>query len=144
VNLLVKCAEISSPREALSAISSAGTGALDILGIVLLLLLGRFPSGDQMVVFAVRITPDFENHGTEARPTPADGTELCRVFVLPVNDIRLVEDLLGLFQTYAVSSLDIPALRFVELEARSYITVIPVRNRALRSGYCEWPDSPSI
>jgi hypothetical protein len=43
VNLFVKNCDISSPRDALSAISSALGDFLDVLGIELLLLLRCFP-----------------------------------------------------------------------------------------------------
>ena len=44
VNLFVKYAETSSPREAISAISSAVGTVLDALGTAWLFLTGRFPS----------------------------------------------------------------------------------------------------
>src|ERR1035441_8148412 len=53
VNLLVKYAETSSPRDAISAISSAVGTMLDVFGIALLFLLSRVPGRDQMV-FAQR------------------------------------------------------------------------------------------
>jgi hypothetical protein len=71
-----------------------------------------------MKVLAGRITPDLEDHGTETSAAPTNGAELLRIVVLAVNQVCLVENLLRLFQADSVSSLDSPALRFVELEAR--------------------------
>ncbi len=62
-----------SPREALSAISSALIRALDVFEIALLLLFGGLPGGHQVIVLAIRIAPDSEDHGTEAAPAPTDG-----------------------------------------------------------------------
>jgi hypothetical protein len=76
VNLLVKYVEISSPREAFSAISSADTVLLRVFGITLLLVFCRFPRGDGMVVFSLLVIPDLKNHRTEASPASADCAEL--------------------------------------------------------------------
>src|SRR5262245_8929452 len=62
VNLLVKNDEMSSPRDAISAISSALGDFLDVFGIALLLLFRCCPGGDEVVVFAFGIVSDFENY----------------------------------------------------------------------------------
>ena len=69
-----------------------------------------------MVVFAVRVMPDLENHRTEAPATSANCTELFRLVILLVNQVRLVENFLRLFQADAVLSLDGLTLRSFELE----------------------------
>jgi hypothetical protein len=79
--------------------------------------LGGFPGGDQVVVFAFRVMPDLEDYGTEAPTAPANSTELFRIIVLLVNQVRLVKDLLHFFQTDTMFSLDYPALRSIKLEA---------------------------
>jgi hypothetical protein len=79
---------MSSPRDALSAISSVDTRSLDVFGIALLFFFGRLPGCDQMVIFALRITPDLENHGAKASTAPANGTELFRVVVLLVDQVE--------------------------------------------------------
>jgi hypothetical protein len=84
----------------------------------LLFLFGRFPSRDQVVVFAFCVMPDLEDHRTKASTTPADCTELFRIVILLVDQVSLVEDLLRFFQADAVPSLDGPALRSIENEAR--------------------------
>jgi hypothetical protein len=88
VNLLVKYAEISSPRDAMSAISSAVGApglALDVLGINLFFLLGRLPRCDQVIVLALGIVPDFEDNGTQQTAAPTDCTKLFRIIVLLVD-----------------------------------------------------------
>src|ERR1022692_3598141 len=60
----------------MSAISSAVHLFLGIFGIALLFLFSRFPGGNQVVVFALGIVPDFEDHGTQPATAPSDGTEL--------------------------------------------------------------------
>jgi hypothetical protein len=62
VNLLVKCAEISSPHDAFSAIESAANLVLDVLGIASLYLFSGLPGGDQMIRFASDVLPDLEKH----------------------------------------------------------------------------------
>jgi hypothetical protein len=42
-----------------------------------------------MVVFAFRVIPDLEDHGTEAPAAPANCTELFRIVILLVNQVRL-------------------------------------------------------
>jgi hypothetical protein len=61
--------------------------------------------------------PDLENHGTEASTAPANGTELFRIVVLPVDQLHLVEYLLRLSQADAMFLFDSAALGFVELQA---------------------------
>ncbi len=56
-----------------------------------LLLLCRLPSVDRMVILTRRIAPDFEDHSTDARATPADCAVLLRGIVLLINEVRLVE-----------------------------------------------------
>jgi hypothetical protein len=91
-----------SPRDAFSAISSADNRVLDVLGIALFFLLGRFPGCYQMVVFAVGVKPDLENYGTETPTAPPDRTEVLWIIVLLVNQVRLVENLLRFFQLNAM------------------------------------------
>src|SRR5579864_6219687 len=62
VNLLVKKADTSSPREAISAIWSAVRCVLDIFGIALFFFLCRFPGSDQVVVLALGVVSDLEDH----------------------------------------------------------------------------------
>src|SRR6185295_15354337 len=99
VNCPVKCAEMSSPRVARLAISSADGTVLDILGISLLFLPGRLPGRHQMIVLAIRIMPDLENHCTKPSSTPTYRTELLRNFAPPVHDVRLLEDFLSVLET---------------------------------------------
>src|ERR1017187_4016994 len=70
VNLLVKYREMSSPRDAISAISSAVHVPLDVFGIALFFLAGRFPGRDKAVKLAAGVMPDLEDHGTEAAAAP--------------------------------------------------------------------------
>jgi hypothetical protein len=78
VNLLVKYEEISSPREAIAAISSAvGVLAavgffLDVFGIALLFFFRRLPSCDEVMVFAPSIVPNLENDRTEPAAGPTE------------------------------------------------------------------------
>src|SRR5271157_2722105 len=102
---------MSSPRSAISAISSAVGVLLGIFGIALLFLFGRFPGGDKVVVFAFGVMPELEYHGTEAAATPPYRTKLFRIVVLLVHQIDLVENLLGLLQADPVLALDVAALR---------------------------------
>jgi hypothetical protein len=65
VNLLVKYAETSLPRVAISAISSADGAVafvLDIFDISLFFLHRGSPGRHQMIIFAFRIMPDLEYH----------------------------------------------------------------------------------
>jgi hypothetical protein len=127
VNLPVKYEEMSSPREAIAAISSAvGVFAfvgffLDVFDIALLFLVRRLPTRDEAIVFAPGIVPNLENDGTEPAAGPTDGAKLLRLIVLLVDDVRLIEYVLRLFQADAMFSLDAPALLFVELEAHRCI-----------------------
>src|SRR5580658_1814726 len=102
VNLLVKYAETSSPRDPRSAISSAVAFVLDIFGIDPFLLLRRYPGSDQMVIFALRVMPDLKDHGTKATAGPSDRAELCGIVTLLIDQVNLIEDLLRLFQSDAV------------------------------------------
>jgi len=47
---------------------------LSVFGITLLFLFCWLPCSDQVAVFAFGVKPDFEDHGTEAGPAPADRT----------------------------------------------------------------------
>src|SRR5260370_36863360 len=112
---------MSSPRDALSAISSAVGVLLGIFGIAFLFLFGRLPGRDEMVVFAFRVMPDFEYHRTEATATPPYGTKLFRIVVLLVDEVDLIEDLLRFLQADPVLTLDFPAPGSIELEPRCHI-----------------------
>jgi hypothetical protein len=88
---------MSSPREAIAAISSAvGVFAaveffLDVFGIALLFFFRRLPSRDEVMVFAPSIVPNLENDGTEPTAGPTDGAKLFR-FVIPlVDNVRPIE-----------------------------------------------------
>jgi len=61
--------------------------------------------------------PDLEDHRTKAPANQPNGTELFRIVVPLVDQVRLVEDLLRLLQADAVFTLDGAALRFIEDEA---------------------------
>src|ERR1700691_1242661 len=115
---------MSSPRVAISAISSAVAVFLDVLGIALSLLFRRFPGRDQMVELARGVVPDLKDDGTQEPAAPSDGTKLFRIVALLVGQVRLIEYLLRLQQADPVLPLDLPALLSVELEAHRYITVI--------------------
>jgi hypothetical protein len=67
-----------------------------------------------MVVFALRVVPDFENHRAQTAPTPSDCAELFRIVALLVNQVHLIEYFLRLFEANAMFSLDTPALLAVE------------------------------
>ena len=105
----------------MSAIWSAVALFLDVFGIALFFLLGGFPGRDQVVVCALGIMLNFEDHGTELTATPSDCAKLFRVVTLLVNHIHLVEYLLGLFQADAMFALDIQTLPRIELEAHCFI-----------------------
>jgi hypothetical protein len=100
----------SPPRSALSAISSAVGVFLGVFGIAILFLFGGFPGGDKMAVFTFRVTPDLEDHRTEATATPPYRAKLFRIVVLLVHKIDLIENLFRLLQTDPVLPLDVPAL----------------------------------
>ena len=102
MNLPVKYVEIFSPRDAFSAISSADTGDLDVLGIALLLLFGRLPGSDQTVILSIAVLPYLANNRTKASAAPANCAELLRIVVLPVDQVGLIEDFLRLLQADAV------------------------------------------
>ncbi len=85
--------------------SSAAGVRLDVFGIALLFLLGRFPSCDEMVALAFGVEPDLENNRAEPPAAPSDGTELLRVIILPVDQVGLIEISLA-------SSRLTPCLRF--------------------------------
>jgi hypothetical protein len=69
-----------------------------------------------MVVFALRVMPDFENCGAEAASAPTDCTKLFRIVILLVNQIRLVENLLRFLETNAVLLFDASTLIAIKLE----------------------------
>ena len=104
VNLLVKYAETSSPRDAIFAISSAVGLVLGIFGIALLFLLGRFPGRNQVVVFALGVAPDLKDHRTDATTAPPDCTKLFWSITPLVDDVHLIEYLLRLFRADAMLS----------------------------------------
>ena len=108
---------MSSPSDAISAISSAVGVFLDVFGIALFFLPGGYPGRNQMVVFALGVMPDPEDDRAESAAAPSDRAKLLRVVTLPVNQVHLVEDLLRLFQADAVLSFDFPAFLRVEVEA---------------------------
>src|ERR1035441_165579 len=108
---------MSSPRDAISAISSAVAVLLDVLDIALCLLFRRFPSRDQVVQLPRGVIPDFKDDGTQEAAAPTDGTKLRRIVTLLVDQVRLIEYLLRLLQADPVLPLDLPALLSVELEA---------------------------
>jgi hypothetical protein len=60
-----------------------------------------------MIILALLITPDLENHGAETPAAPADSAELLRIISLLVEQVCLVEDFLRVFQADAVFLLDI-------------------------------------
>src|SRR5277367_4184354 len=106
---------MSSPREALSAMSSA-LGLVLVVGIILLLFTGGLPCSHQMVVFAVRIVTDLKDDRAQPPTAEADRAELLRIVAPPVNQICLVEDLLRVFKADAVLPLDLPALPWIEFQ----------------------------
>jgi hypothetical protein len=118
---LVKYAETSSPRDAISAISSAVGIVLDVFGTALLFLRSRLPGRDQMVVFAFGVMPDLKDDGTEAAAAPSDCTKLFRIAALLVNHVHLVEDLPRVSEAYAMFLFDVPALLAFEVEAHGLI-----------------------
>jgi hypothetical protein len=77
-----------------------------------------------VVVLAFGVKPDLEDHGTEAASAPSNCTELFRVVTPLVNQVRLVEYLLRLFQADAMFSFDVAALFLIEAAAYPRITVI--------------------
>jgi hypothetical protein len=121
VNLLEKYAEMSSPRDAISAISSALGVLLDVLGIALLLLIGSLPPGDQPVIFTFRILSDLKDDGTQAAAAPSNCAMLFRVIAFLVNQVRLIEDLLRLFQADAMLPFDFFALFPIEVESHGRV-----------------------
>src|ERR1017187_8734138 len=148
VNWLVKWAEMSSPRDAISAISSAVAIFLDVLAIALYLLFCRFPGCHQMIKLACGVMPDFKDDGTQEAAAPTDGTKLLRIVALLVDQVRLIEDLLRLLQADPVLPLDLPAFLSIKLEARHvYITVISSNLAELASlgafQPVSWPDAIS-
>jgi hypothetical protein len=64
--------------------------------------------------------PNLENDRAETAVGPTDGAKLFRIIILLVDDVRLIEYSLRLFQADAMFSLDAPVLLFVELEAHRY------------------------
>src|SRR5579863_8411747 len=121
VNLLLKYLEISSPRDAISAISSALGIFLDVFGIALFFLLRGLPRGNEVIVFPLRVVPDFEDHRAKAAATPSDCTKLFRIVILLVHDVGLIEDLPRFLQADAVFSFDGLALLPVKLEPRRHV-----------------------
>ena len=71
-----------------------------------------------MIIFALGVRPDFEDDGTQQSATPPDCTELFRIVILLVNQIRLVKDLLRLFQADAVFPLYITIFIVLKVKAR--------------------------
>jgi hypothetical protein len=77
-----------------------------------------------VVVFAFRVKPDFEDHGTEAALAPADRTKLLRIVALPVDDVNLIEYFRGLFEADAMLSFDLAVLPQIELEPNRRISLL--------------------
>src|ERR1035438_4901970 len=73
---------MSSPRDAISAISSAVGVFLDILGIALFFLAGRIPGRDEVVVFTLPVLPD---HGW----APVADVSLAAISYLKLSGSRL-------------------------------------------------------
>jgi hypothetical protein len=71
-----------------------------------------------MIVIAVSILPDFENHATQPPATPPNCTKLFRVVTLSVYQVSLIKYLPRFFETYAVFPPDIRVLLLFEVEAR--------------------------
>jgi len=116
-NSLVKWLEISSPRVAISAISSGEGPRLDLIGIGFLFLSRRFPGGDQTIRFSRRISPDLKDNGTQATAGPTNRTILLRIVTLPVDQIDLIKNLLRLLQADSVFPPDVSILLSIELES---------------------------
>ena len=78
--MLVKYREMSSPREAISAISSPftrralGADFLDALGIPLFLFAGGLPGGHKMKIFTFVIVVDLKDRRTKPATAPGDRT----------------------------------------------------------------------
>jgi hypothetical protein len=122
VNLLVKYTEISSPRDAISAISPAlGFFFSDVFGIALFFLPGGLPRGNEVIILPLGVMPDFEDHRTKPAATATDCAKLIRIVILLVDDAGLIEDFLRFLQADAVSLLDGPALLPVKPEPRQHI-----------------------
>jgi hypothetical protein len=64
-----------------------------------------------MVIFAIGVMPDLENHGTEAPAAPANCAELLRIVFLPVDQVGLAKNLLRLLPADAVFLLEGLTLR---------------------------------
>jgi hypothetical protein len=94
---------------------------LDVFGIALLLLLGRLPGGNQMIVLAFGIMPYLEDHRAETVNTPSNGTKLFWIVSLPVHHVRLIENRLRVVKTDAVLSLDLAALLPIKSKTRRNI-----------------------
>src|SRR5450631_2775666 len=107
---------MSSPREAMSAISSAVGVFLDVFGIGLLLLFGSLPGCDKVIVFALGVMADLKNHGTEATAAPTDCAKLPRIVALLIDEVYLIEYVPYLFQADAVFPFDVPALLSIEFK----------------------------
>lgn len=71
-----------------------------------------------MIIFALAIMPDLEDHRTQPITTPSDGTKLLRVVILLIDQISLIEYPLCLFETDAVFTLNIQIFAFFKVEAR--------------------------
>jgi hypothetical protein len=84
----------------------------------LFFLLSRFPGRDQLIVFAIGVVPDFVDNGTKQITTPTDGTELFRVVIFLIDQVRLIEDLPRFFETDAMFPFDVAAFLTAEVEAR--------------------------
>src|ERR1700739_2643002 len=121
VNLLLKYLEISSPRDAISAISSALGIFLYVFGIALLFLLGGLPRGNGVMDLPLRVVPDFEDHRAKVTAAPSDCAKLFRIIVLLVDEVGLIENLLRFLETDAVFLFDGPTLFPVKPEPRRHV-----------------------
>lgn len=63
-----------------------------------------------MIILAVGVVSDLEDHGAQTSATPSNRAELLRVITLPVNQISLVKNLLNFFEADAVPLLDFQIL----------------------------------
>lgn len=59
-----------------------------------------------MIVFAMGVLSELEDHGTQPPSAPANPAKLLRVVVLFVDQVGLVENLPSLFKTDTVFSPD--------------------------------------
>src|SRR5208337_2349709 len=127
--VLVKKCETSFPCSACRAIASAGVGfrPLRVFFIKLLLLLGCFPQGHQVVVLTFLVLPHLKDERVQPAPHPANGSVLLWQIRAMVEVVRMRKDLLRLLETNSTPRvLSQPlALSHIEVESHRGITVIP-------------------